>query len=59
MAGSCDRNSGECLKCLNNTTGRFCESCLAGFYRNPSTSACKREDRVQVPLQDETSKDQL
>ncbi|PWA31086.1 hypothetical protein CCH79_00019986 [Gambusia affinis] len=41
MAGSCDRNSGECLKCLNNTTGRFCESCLAGFYRNPSTSACK------------------
>ncbi|XP_023191049.1 laminin subunit gamma-2 [Xiphophorus maculatus] len=40
-AGSCDRNSGECLKCLNNTTGRFCESCLPGFYRNPSTSACK------------------
>uniref|UniRef100_A0A3B3VEF0 Laminin subunit gamma 2 n=1 Tax=Poecilia latipinna TaxID=48699 RepID=A0A3B3VEF0_9TELE len=35
-AGSCDRSSGECLRCLNNTTGRFCESCLPRFYRDPS-----------------------
>lgn len=40
-AGSCDRSSGECLRCLNNTTGRFCENCLRGFYRNRSTNACK------------------
>ncbi|KAM4728868.1 laminin subunit gamma-2 [Anableps anableps] len=41
MAGSCDRSSGECLRCLNNTTGRFCENCLRGFYHNRSTSTCK------------------
>ncbi|XP_007578146.1 laminin subunit gamma-2 isoform X2 [Poecilia formosa] len=40
-AGSCDRSSGECLRCLNNTTGRFCESCLPRFYRDPSGTACK------------------
>ncbi|XP_008432897.1 laminin subunit gamma-2 isoform X2 [Poecilia reticulata] len=40
-AGSCDRSSGECLRCLDNTTGRFCESCLPRFYRNPSGTACK------------------
>uniref|UniRef100_A0A3B3TYU7 Laminin subunit gamma 2 n=1 Tax=Poecilia latipinna TaxID=48699 RepID=A0A3B3TYU7_9TELE len=41
-AGSCDRSSGECLRCLNNTTGRFCESCLPRFYRDPSGTACKQ-----------------
>uniref|UniRef100_A0A3P9Q393 Laminin, gamma 2 n=1 Tax=Poecilia reticulata TaxID=8081 RepID=A0A3P9Q393_POERE len=41
-AGSCDRSSGECLRCLDNTTGRFCESCLPRFYRNPSGTACKQ-----------------
>lgn len=46
-AGSCDRATGECLRCLNNTTGRFCENCLRGFYHNRSTDACKREDRIQ------------
>ncbi|XP_038125963.1 laminin subunit gamma-2 [Cyprinodon tularosa] len=41
MARSCDRSTGECLRCLNNTTGRFCENCLRGFYHNRSTDACK------------------
>ncbi|MEQ2164365.1 hypothetical protein GOODEAATRI_006014 [Goodea atripinnis] len=40
-AGSCDRSSGECLRCSNNTTGRFCENCLRGFYHNRSIDACK------------------
>ncbi|XP_034411425.1 LOW QUALITY PROTEIN: laminin subunit gamma-2 [Cyclopterus lumpus] len=44
MEGSCDRSSGECLKCLNNTMGLSCEACMPGFYRGPAaaaTAACK------------------
>ncbi|XP_040911632.1 laminin subunit gamma-2 [Toxotes jaculatrix] len=40
-AGSCDRSSGECLKCLNNTTGRSCEACVRGFYHSRPTDACR------------------
>lgn len=28
------RITGECLKCVYNTGGRHCESCLPGFYGN-------------------------
>ncbi|KAL6103705.1 lamc1 [Pungitius sinensis] len=41
VAGSCDRSSGECLKCLNNTTGSSCEDCVPGFYHQRATDACK------------------
>ncbi|KAK5860490.1 hypothetical protein PBY51_021964 [Eleginops maclovinus] len=41
VAGSCDRSSGECLKCLNNTKGPSCESCLWGFYHSRAADACK------------------
>ncbi|XP_035526875.1 laminin subunit gamma-2 [Morone saxatilis] len=41
VAGSCDRSSGECLKCLNNTKGRNCETCVRGFYHSRVTDACK------------------
>lgn len=40
VAGSCDRSSGECLKCLNHTMGGSCEACLTGFYHSRSTEAC-------------------
>lgn len=40
VAGSCDRQSGECLRCLNNTSGQSCEVCLPGFYRRRVTDAC-------------------
>ncbi|XP_070701477.1 laminin subunit gamma-2 [Pempheris klunzingeri] len=41
VAGSCDRISGECLKCENNTRGRSCEACVPGFYRRRVADACK------------------
>ncbi|XP_058532986.1 laminin subunit alpha-1 isoform X2 [Ochotona princeps] len=30
--GHCDPVTGECLKCLRNTTGTHCERCADGFY---------------------------
>uniref|UniRef100_A0A669BRK1 Laminin, gamma 2 n=1 Tax=Oreochromis niloticus TaxID=8128 RepID=A0A669BRK1_ORENI len=41
VPGSCDRNNGECLKCVNNTKGRHCEDCVRGFYHRQPTDACK------------------
>ncbi|XP_072219457.1 laminin subunit gamma-2 [Leuresthes tenuis] len=41
VPGSCDRKSGECLKCVNNTAGRSCETCARGFYHRRLTDACK------------------
>ena len=35
---SCNRTTGECLKCLGNTTGFECESCADGFYGDATTS---------------------
>ncbi|XP_031418930.2 laminin subunit gamma-2 [Clupea harengus] len=40
-AGTCDRTTGECLRCLNNTRGPSCESCLPGFYHIKPADACK------------------
>nr|XP_061795383.1 laminin subunit gamma-2-like [Nerophis lumbriciformis] len=41
VAGSCDRISGECLKCVNNTMGRRCEVCLPNFYHRSQEDACR------------------
>uniref|UniRef100_A0A674BNH1 Laminin subunit gamma 1 n=1 Tax=Salmo trutta TaxID=8032 RepID=A0A674BNH1_SALTR len=38
---SCDPQTGECLKCLNHTTGFFCESCLDGYHHSMPSEACK------------------
>ncbi|XP_053325716.1 laminin subunit gamma-2 [Spea bombifrons] len=35
VEGSCDRVTGECLKCIHNTGGFYCNSCREGFYGNP------------------------
>ncbi|XP_020514696.2 laminin subunit gamma-2 [Labrus bergylta] len=41
VEGSCDRSSGECLKCVNNTRGRSCEECERGYYHSRASDACK------------------
>ncbi|GLV33913.1 Laminin B2 [Carabus blaptoides fortunei] len=30
--GNCNRTSGDCLKCIHNTGGAYCDQCLAGYY---------------------------
>ncbi|KAJ8357309.1 hypothetical protein SKAU_G00201030 [Synaphobranchus kaupii] len=37
----CDHVSGECYKCLNHTTGFFCELCEDGFHRTDPAHTCK------------------
>ncbi|MEQ2219754.1 Laminin subunit gamma-1, partial [Xenoophorus captivus] len=32
--GNCNRENGECLKCIYHTTGFFCDRCKTGFYGN-------------------------
>uniref|UniRef100_A0A8C5GX37 Laminin subunit gamma-1 n=1 Tax=Gouania willdenowi TaxID=441366 RepID=A0A8C5GX37_GOUWI len=32
--GNCNRETGECLKCIYNTAGFFCDRCQEGFYGN-------------------------
>ncbi|XP_053186882.1 laminin subunit gamma-2 [Scomber japonicus] len=41
VAGSCDRRSGDCLKCVNNTEGSSCERCRRGFFHSSLNEACK------------------
>ncbi|XP_077580053.1 laminin subunit gamma-2 [Stigmatopora nigra] len=41
VAGSCDRVSGECLKCVNNTMGSRCQVCLPNFYQHTQGDACR------------------
>ncbi|XP_010881595.2 laminin subunit gamma-2 [Esox lucius] len=38
---SCDPQTGKCLKCVNHTTGYFCDRCLEGYYHNMPSEECK------------------
>ena len=41
MLGSCDSNTGQCLICINNSTGDECELCEVGYFGNATDQACQ------------------
>ncbi|XP_040199485.1 laminin subunit beta-4-like isoform X1 [Rana temporaria] len=38
---ACDKVTGECLKCLNNTYGRHCDRCPPAYYGYPNCRPCR------------------
>lgn len=36
----CDKETGQCLNCQNNTGGDRCNECAEGFYGNPNVNGC-------------------
>ncbi|XP_063590781.1 laminin subunit alpha lam-3-like isoform X2 [Penaeus indicus] len=39
---NCDRQTGECLKCVGNTAGWHCERCKENHYGDPKRGQCIR-----------------
>lgn len=37
----CDKDTGHCLNCTENTGGSGCETCAEGFYGDPSYGSCQ------------------
>ncbi|KAG2461822.1 DHX9 helicase, partial [Polypterus senegalus] len=47
--GNCDRQTGECLKCIYNTAGFYCDRCKQGFFGNPlATNPSEKCQHVTV-----------
>ncbi|XP_024086177.1 laminin subunit beta-1 [Cimex lectularius] len=40
--GNCHPHTGECLKCLYNTTGKNCQQCLPHYFGNASEHNCQK-----------------
>ena len=43
VSGNCDSKTGNCLKCLYDTTGDNCEYCQDGFYGDAMIQNCRRK----------------
>lgn len=40
---SCDRRTGQCLRCLHHTEGAQCQFCRGGYYGDATRRTCHRE----------------
>ncbi|KAK0065807.1 laminin-like protein lam-2, partial [Biomphalaria pfeifferi] len=40
-ADTCDRRTGQCINCKNNTAGQNCGLCAPGYYGDAMSSDCK------------------
>ncbi|OQV14684.1 Laminin subunit alpha [Hypsibius exemplaris] len=54
---SCDPLSGECLKCLNNTSGSTCNTCRTDFFGDPTIGSCQACDCDQYGTEDCNTRD--
>ena len=40
---ACNRTTGECINCINNSAGPQCEICKDGFFGDALTQSCQRK----------------
>lgn len=37
-SNKCDKETGECINCRDNTGGKYCDTCAEGYYGHPDDS---------------------
>lgn len=47
-SGNCNTTTGECLKCLYNTTGFNCQWCAPEFHGNALNKTCTRKSVLRI-----------
>lgn len=47
---ACNKTTGECITCLNNSTGTDCGTCAQGFFGNAKQQNCQSELSIKVAV---------